>query len=882
MRNCKFYSYFLLFCSFFISSTAFSQLTVTPGSSAATLASTLAGPGVTILNPVLTCAAVANGTFTASGTLLAMSNGIILTNGHSAACVGPNGAPPGVASFNDGTAGDPLLAPFLPAGTATHDACILEFDVVAQGDSIGFNYQFGSQEYYHSTCGQYPDIFAFFISGPGIAGAPNIALIPGTNIPVEINSVNAGTPGGPGGTGPGVNITNCTSLGAGSPFTAYFLNNWGGALLSYTGYTTKLRAVHSVTPCDTYHLHLSVADADNSIYDSGVFLEAASLTSNAYTFNHADSIGATILGTPHTIVKGCSPTTVNIIASHANPTATTLNLAFGGTAINGTDVTTIPNTITLPAGSTTVGINVQGIATPPGGSKTLTIYLQGGCGIADSVTINILDTPSAYILTPDTSVCIGQSFQIEVSGTTGLVYNWAPPAGLSSTTVMQPICTPTAATIYTLTATLPGSGCPAIVRTIAVGIGSTSIAILTPDTTICYGASVNLVVSGAAGSTYSWTPATGLSNPNIEEPVATPTVTTTYTINASSAGGGCTASANVTITVANPAVVILTPDTTVCAGIPVNIRVNGSPTLTYVWTPGTGLSNPDVIQPIATPALTTTYSVTATYPGTPCAAEAQVTITIAPPLAVTASSFVQACNSGINFSVTPSGPEYSYQWTGPDGFNDSLPNPYITGAVPTDNGIYSVTVVQTATGCNGEGTTTVFINPISNTLLTNITPNQTISYGSSVQLNADNAQYYWWLPNDGSLNNRNINNPIATPTQNTTYTVYGSDSTGCMDSAKITIDVIYDSITIPSAFTPNGDGLNDIFRPIGMKYQKLVSFSIYNRWGQQIFYTASKEQGWDGTFNGTLQDLGTYQYVIIVALDNGDNRMFKGTVTLIR
>ena len=151
-----------------------------------------------------------------------------------------------------------------------------------------------------------------------------------------------------------------------------------------------------------------------------------------------------------------------------------------------------------------------------------------------------------------------------------------------------------------------------------------------------------------------------------------------------------------------------------------------------------------------------------------------------------------------------------------------------------------------------------------------------------MQLNADNAVYYWWLPNDGSLNNRNINNPIATPTQNTVYTVYGTDSTGCMDSAKITIDVTFDSITIPSAFTPNGDGLNDIFRPIGMKYQKLVSFSIYNRWGQQIFYTANKEQGWDGTFNGVLQDLGTYQYMIIVALDNGDNRMFKGTVTLIR
>ena len=90
---------------------ATAQLTVSPNHTAAVLASTLAGPGVTILTPTLTCPTVANGTFTSVGTLLGMSNGIILTNGKSAACIGPNGAPPGVASNNDGAPGDPALAP---------------------------------------------------------------------------------------------------------------------------------------------------------------------------------------------------------------------------------------------------------------------------------------------------------------------------------------------------------------------------------------------------------------------------------------------------------------------------------------------------------------------------------------------------------------------------------------------------------------------------------------------------------------------------------------------------------------------------------------------------------------------------------------------------
>ena len=956
MNRKIFYNFFsIIFLLFSLSNSSFSQLVVTPGVSAATLASTLAGPGVIITSPTLTCPTESNGTFTTTGTLLAMSNGIVLTNGKAAQCAGPEGT---LISTGTGGGTDPLMVPLLPAGTTIVDACYLDFNMVAQGDSIGFNYQFGSEEYRNAVCSIYTDVFAFFISGPGIVGNQNMATVPGTTIPVEINSVNNGGLGTVGGAA----HVNCTSLGAGSPFTGYYIDNTGGALMSYRGYTTKFRAVHAVTACDTYHLHISIVDAGDNSYDSGVFLEGESLTTNTYSFNHADSIGATINSVPHTIVKGCNPTTVNVIAAHSSSAPTVLNLSFGGTAVNGVDVATIPNTVTLPAGSTTAGINVQGIPTPPGGSKTLTIYLMGACGIADSVTINILDTPSAHILTPDTTVCAGQSFHIHVSGTSGLSYSWAPPGGLSSITAMQPICTPTANAIYTMTATLPGSGCPAIVRTIAVNIGTSSInivtpdtsicagasvdiivdgsptnvyswipstglnsssiqdpiatltvtttytvttslpgggcavsasitiaviasaiSILTPDTTICNGGAVNIVVNGIPGAAYIWTPATNLSNPNIEDPIATPTVTTTYTVTSSTGGiGGCPAQASITITVPNPNATILTPDTTICAGMPVNIRVSSGAGLTYSWTPAIGLNNPNIMQPIAIASVTTTYVLTETYAGTPCTASEQFTITIAPPLNVIATSAVQACNTGINLTVIPTGSDYLYLWTGPVSFTDSLPNPHIANVTSAEGGKYYVSVFDMANGCIGKDSTSVTINAVSLTLLTNVTTNQTISYGSSVQLNASNVNFYYWKPDDGTLNNPNISDPIATPMQNTTYTVYGLDSSGCMDSASVTVNVIFDSITIPSAFTPNGDGLNDIFRPIGMKYQKLVEFSIYNRWGQQIFTTNNKEKGWDGTFNGVKQEMDVYNYVVIAALDDGTNRFFKGTVTLVR
>ena len=87
---------------------------------------------------------------------------------------------------------------------------------------------------------------------------------------------------------------------------------------------------------------------------------------------------------------------------------------------------------------------------------------------------------------------------------------------------------------------------------------------------------------------------------------------------------------------------------------------------------------------------------------------------------------------------------------------------------------------------------------------------------------------------------------------------------------------------IPSAFTPNGDGLNDLFRITNLKYQKLVDFSVFNRWGILVFHTNNPEVGWDGTYQGVAQDMGVYNYQIITAHPDGTNQTYKGNVTLIR
>ena len=595
----------LLIATFYCATAAHGQLTVAAGQTAASLAATLAGPGVAVINPTLTCPAVANGTFTyTGGPILSMSTGILLTNGQAAAAAGPE---PSLISFNDASAGDASVAPFLPAGTPTFDACILEFDVVPTGDTIGFNYQFGSEEYRTGVCTQFTDVFAFFISGPGIAGTPNIALVPGTNIPVEVNSVNNGVPGSSGGA-----IGNCTALGGGSPFTSYYLDNTGGTDLSYRGYTMKFKAFHAVTACDTYHLKLSVVDAGNGIYDSGVFLEAGSLSSNSYKFSTVDSIGQTINGVNHTIVKGCTQGLVKILASFPNAAAQVIPISFGGTAVLGTDVATLPNTVTFPAGSTSATVNVQGLLTPANGPRTLTIYLHSTCGIFDSVLLNVIDSPTVSILTPDTTICAGQPFQIRTSGTTGLQYSWAPPAGLSNTAIADPIAAPTVTTTYTLTANLPGSGCVDLHRTLTVSTAVFTAATIAGDSVFCAGTYYTFSAGSSTTSNIVWSFGPGDTVKNVNPIVHAWDVPGIYNLSVTSALAGCGNPFTKVVTVYPAPFIYLGPDTLICpGGQPVTLYDHSNTDLPgLLWTWNTGAHTSAIA--VTTPGV---YYATATLNG---------------------------------------------------------------------------------------------------------------------------------------------------------------------------------------------------------------------------------------------------------------------------
>ena len=801
--------FLLAFFALLFANYSFGQLTVTPSGTAASLTATLAGPGVTIISDTLICNTTANGTFTSVATPIALPTGIILCTGHAVDASGPE---TGLTSTNFGGPGDPDLTSLLGSTTISVDGCALIINFVPKGDTVSFRYQFGSEEYRNAVCSSYNDAFAFFIAGPGVSTTlpgVNMALVPGTNVPVAVNTVNNGIPGTVG----GCNIANCTAYGSGSPFTAYYIDNTGGTSVSYRGYTDVFVAKHWVIPCDTYRIKMAIVDGGNGNYDSGVFIEGGSLKTNTYHFDRTDSVGITLMGIPHSVVKGCSSDTLNVQSFYPVTSATTLHLTYGGTATSGVDYAALPDSVIIPAGDSSVALTVTGLITPPVGVKTLTIYLTSAssCGNLDSFTINIIDHPAATILTQDTSICSGSSVQIMVNGTTGLTYSWSPATFLDNSTLMDPTATPTVSTTYIMTATLQGSACASITESINISVIHLPFTILTPDTSLCQGSSLT-------------------------------------------------------------------------------IRVNGSDSLVYSWSPGTGLSSAVVMQPIASPTVTTTYTLTGTYPALGCSNTETVTITVIPMNFAIATIDTYMCEGAtINLNASVSPPDaYTYLWTGPNGYSSVLLNPAIAYATALFVGTYHLTVTNPG-GCSRSANEyiNVFPNPGNEIIHLPISICQ-YSPAMPLQINGYNDLMWYSSPTDTTPT---VFAPVVqtdSPGMQQFYAAQISFKSNCIGQRQeVDVDVINccnGVLFVPSAFTPNNDGKNDILRVVKSNEYVVDEFDVYNRWGERIFHTEGEQQGWDGTFNGAPADLGTYYYELTASCINAAEKSIikKGSVTLIR
>jgi gliding motility-associated-like protein len=838
------------------------QLSVTANQTAAALVQALTGEGVVVLNPTMTCPTASNGVFTVTGVSnLGLDSGIVLTSGQAqtvGAVQGVNGPNIG-AGPSLGTTGAAVDANLSSIVTQSlFDLCKLEFDFVPAGDSVKFDYVFASTEYQGFSCTQYNDAFGFFISGPGFATTYNMAVIPGTNIPITVNTTT-GVPTNPG--------PLCTSPGPGSPFSQYYVNNTGGASITYQGFTTIFTAKAQVSACDTYHLKMAIADCSDPSLDSGVFLKAGSLTSTAL---YVKTLGGGGLETPFTnTVRGCPPGVVRVSRSGSMNQPITIPLTYAGTAVNGVDYSTLPPSVVIPAGDSVFTLYVNGIPMNPAvGPKSVIISILSPytCSTTNepivlaSDTIMIYDSIYVKILNPDTSICRGRYVDLVVEADSMLNFSWTPSTSVDNPLEQNVVATPTSPTTYTVSVTLPvgGSGCAPSSSSVFIDVKDTPQVNLGPDKVTC-GDAVQLYAATTPlndDETFEWTPPTGLSATNIRNPIATPLSDMVYAVKVNPGAVGCDGFDTIKIRLLPDHIDVLNADTIVCAGTTIFLRTDGDTAFSYNWDPEQDIADPLKSNTTLNAQTSGYYTLTASYPGCvdmPDSFYVEVQpvpqVNIGPDKVICSYDTIQLYGSVVPASY----PNYTYDWSpGLDLTDSTAKNPVFSG----DNSVPALSLkVTTPLGCTGSDTMAVTVY-MGDFLVT--VPNDTGSCPpAEIQLSASGANSYSWSPNYG-LDEDNIANPVASPVSSTTYTLIGTKNYGshvCYDTQLVTVRVYPQAtITLPDSvqiwpgesyqIDPGGNCLYfQWFPPSGLSADNISNPLAQPEVRTRYFVTARTENG---------------------------------------
>ena len=342
---------------------------------------------------------------------------------------------------------------------------------------------------------------------------------------------------------------------------------------------------------------------------------------------------------------------------------------------------------------------------------------------------------------------------------------------------------------------------------------------------------------------------------------------------------GCTAAQTVIVPLTNTLSVNAGSDPTICQGTGAVLDAvsNGK---TFSWLPAAGLSDASLLQPTASPSITTTYTLTAKL-GV-CQGAATVTVDVNPAPVADAGKDTAICY-GQSLQLKGGGGSF-YQWSPvTDLDNSGIADP--TVEKPRNSRTYQLMVTD-ALGCRSlrPAKVTVTVIPPPVIFIGNDT---SVIGGQPVPLNVEDINNsgfssYTWTPAEG-LSDPSIRNPVASVYQSATYTVVASTSSGCEASASISLKVYSAAgIFVPNAFTPNGDGHNDVLKALPVGIARFQYFAVYARWGQRVFFTTDAGQGWDGMAGGQRQSPGTYVWMAGGIDYRGQLIERKGTVILIR
>ncbi|MEM6261445.1 MAG: gliding motility-associated C-terminal domain-containing protein [Bacteroidota bacterium] len=469
-----------------------------------------------------------------------------------------------------------------------------------------------------------------------------------------------------------------------------------------------------------------------------------------------------------TDVNGCQDTEDVYVATLNITSGPDQTICFGDTvplSAGGGAVYTWNNAGTLD------NANIANPRAFPGITTDYVVSIQDTNNCVDTDTIRVNVNPLPVINpTPDTAICIGDNFRLRSFG--GTQYQWTPTTGLTGANTAIPLAQPTVTTTYTVRVT-DANTC-VNEDSVVVTVNPLPNIFAGNDTAKCGNVGVPLTATG--GVIYTWTPAIGLSATNINNPVANPDSSTSYTVTGIDANG-CINTDQINVRAMYGTV---GPDPTICFGDTAPLSASGG--VAYQWNNGVSLTNDTIAAPGAFPGLTTQYIVNI-FDTTGCFDPDTVNVLVNPLPVVAPASDAPAICIGDSVGLSAFG-GISYQWSPQVNIiNANTSNPTV---FPTSTQQYFVDVVD-ANGCRNRDSLTIVVNPLPIV----DAGNDTAKCGNvGVTLTATGGVGFAWTPALG-LSNTTTASPVANPDSSTLYFVTVTDANGCSDIDSVFVRAMY-------------------------------------------------------------------------------------------
>ncbi len=527
---------------------------------------------------------------------------------------------------------------------------------------------------------------------------------------------------------------------------------------------------------------------------------------------------------------------------------------------------------------------------PPAGTAVIVdVQSYPGYGCSATYSVNLVDDLIVVAdAGPDRTQCTSDSVQIGVFPVAGIVYSWAPITGLSNPHIANPKVSVNSTTTYTLTAKSGGGGCVVTDQVDVYKVTLDKSITLIGPSPHCEGVGQTILQVNPADH-IQWFK-DGIAIPGENQTQYIVTQTGDYKAEISSLlGSGCAVTTAVKTVLVYPTPVVSGGVDNAIQCYPGNNFVfTGAATVTtgvatYLWDFGDGkTANTSNAEHKYTYPGTYNVKLTATGPSGGCSDDTSIVITVKPGAIAdftTKPVCIDLVVPLVNNTDAPGANIINYLWDFGNTYVSTLQRPTYIYTVP---GTYTITLSTSTPECPQPTIKQITIavdEPTAN--LRYQDQLAIIDFPEQLTARPIGKTAFWSPP--VFLSNPTIYKPYYRGSADQLYTIDLTTVSGCVTTDTLLVKPYKKvAINMPTAFTPNGDGKNDLLRPMLFGFKKINYFRIFNRWGKMIYQTQKEWEGWDGTINGIKQDTQTYIWMIEAVDVDGKVHTEKGTIILIR